>query len=74
MTARLIRQLQASRDDLEMRIMERTAELQRRNQELQDFAFIASHDLHEPVRKIRTFGDMLQSKFGSLLEEEGRAP
>lgn len=35
-------------------------ELKASNRELQDFAFVASHDLQEPLRKIRTFGDRLQ--------------
>jgi len=56
-------ELRRSRDELELRVRERTAELERKNRELQDFAFIASHDLHEPLRKIQTFGDLLVRKF-----------
>ncbi|RJR30133.1 MAG: hypothetical protein C4576_33900 [Desulfobacteraceae bacterium] len=41
--------------DLEVRVQAHTAELERKNRELQDFAFIASHDLNEPLRKIQTF-------------------
>ena len=42
-------------------------ELERSNQDLEDFAFIASHDLQEPLRKIHVFGDLLkQSSVGSL--------
>ncbi|MDX1692809.1 MAG: ATP-binding protein [Ketobacteraceae bacterium] len=40
------------------------AELERSNQDLQDFAFVASHDLQEPLRKIRVFSDRLQAKLG----------
>jgi light-regulated signal transduction histidine kinase (bacteriophytochrome) len=68
----LLDQLRASKDELEMRVFERTAELELRNQELQDFAFVASHDLQEPLRKIQTFGDMLVRKFKSSLGTEGR--
>jgi light-regulated signal transduction histidine kinase (bacteriophytochrome) len=42
------------------------------NKELQDFAFAASHDLQEPLRKIQSFGDLLSSEFSSSISEEGR--
>jgi PAS domain S-box-containing protein len=52
---------------------ERTlAELEARNEELQQFAYIASHDLQEPLRKIQAFGDRLRGRFGELLDVEGR--
>ena len=44
-----------------------TNELQRSNRELQDFAFVASHDLQEPLRKIRAFGDRLKSDYSRQL-------
>lgn len=44
-------------------------ELQRSNRELQDFAFVASHDLQEPLRKIQAFGDRLRSKNKDVLDE-----
>jgi signal transduction histidine kinase/DNA-binding response OmpR family regulator len=53
--------LSRSHDELEIRIRERTAKLETSNRELEDFAFVASHDLQEPLRKIRTFADMLKS-------------
>lgn len=46
--------------------------LERSNRELQDFASIAAHDLQEPLRKIQTFGDRLNQRFGSGLEADGR--
>jgi PAS domain S-box-containing protein len=47
-------------------------QLERSNQELQDFASVASHDLQEPLRKIRAFGDRLKAKCGDALGETGR--
>lgn len=44
-------------------------ELARSNQELQDFAYVSSHDLQEPLRKIQAFGDLLDSEYGEQLGE-----
>ncbi|MDP9000976.1 MAG: PAS domain S-box protein [Myxococcota bacterium] len=41
--------------------------LQRSNEELQEFAMIASHDLQEPLRKVQMFGDRLQQEFADKL-------
>ena len=46
------------------------AELKRSNRELQDFAFVASHDLQEPLRKIQTFSDRLLHNPGHFDERE----
>ncbi|GAB2577775.1 hypothetical protein GCM10027190_29410 [Spirosoma areae] len=48
------------------------AELQRSNNNLQSFAYVASHDLQEPLRKIRSFGDMVMAEFGPQLPENGQ--
>jgi PAS domain S-box-containing protein len=72
-------------EDLEQRVAERTAELKDSyqrlealnaklavsNRELQDFAFVASHDLQEPLRKVMAFGDLLISEYGAVLGETG---
>jgi PAS domain S-box-containing protein len=46
--------------------------LKQSNLELQDFAFIASHDLQEPLRKVQTFGTLITEKYAEALDEEGR--
>ena len=47
-------------------------ELARSNAELQDFAYIASHDLQEPLRKIQAFGNRLQAQFSEALGDRGQ--
>ena len=49
-----------------------SARLEQSNRDLQDFAFIASHDLQEPVRKIQTFADRIMAQYTELLDEKGR--
>ncbi len=49
-----------------------TQELQRSNRELQDFAYVASHDLQEPLRKIQAFSDRLVDKHVDQLDATGR--
>ncbi|MCU7551739.1 ATP-binding protein [Chitinophagaceae bacterium LB-8] len=47
-------------------------ELKRSNADLEDFAHVASHDLQEPLRKIRTFSDRLKIELGPQLSDENR--
>ena len=48
------------------------ADLSERHHELQDFAYVASHDLQEPLRKIRTFSERLLSRFSDGLDAGAR--
>jgi len=73
---RVKRIIGASRDVTRMRKYEHTLEqkiqqLNRSNADLEDFAYIASHDLQEPLRKIITFGERIVDKYNSELGEEG---
>lgn len=70
------RQLNAMNQSLEQTVSQRTenlsnanAELGRKNLELQQFAYIASHDLKEPLRKIQIFGNLIKDKMESPSEK-----
>jgi PAS domain S-box-containing protein len=56
----------------EQELRENTEKLERKNKELQEFAFVASHDLLEPLRKVQFFGNRLLERHGPHLNEEGR--
>lgn len=56
----------------EERLRRYAAELERSNRELQDFAYVSSHDLQEPLRKIQAFGDRLMSKEYDNLSDQGK--
>jgi PAS domain S-box-containing protein len=45
--------------------------LEQSNRDLQEFAYIASHDLQEPLRKVLAFSDRLANKYGNSLDETG---
>ena len=71
--------LEKINEDIESKIAERSQELSvysdelaRSNRELEDFAFVASHDLQEPLRKIRAFGNRLESGYGDVIDERGK--
>jgi light-regulated signal transduction histidine kinase (bacteriophytochrome) len=53
-------------------MFEYTQKLERSNRELVDFAYVASHDLQEPLRKIEAFGDRLVKKYASILPDDGK--
>lgn len=57
-------------EHLERVVEERTRALARSNEDLQQFAHVASHDLKEPVRKIKLFTDLLKTQFKANLPEK----
>ena len=57
---------------LNRELLENIASLESANKDLDRFAFMASHDLQEPLRKIRMFSDRLALKYKDLLDDDGK--
>ncbi|MEI8354682.1 MAG: hypothetical protein WCG31_01075, partial [Deltaproteobacteria bacterium] len=59
-------------EELEQSLRERTAELETANRELEDFAYIVSHDLKAPLRAITSLSNWLASDYAEKLDEQGQ--
>lgn len=58
---------------LEQQLMQRTRDLENRNKELEQFAYVASHDLQEPLRKVSSFVQLFARRYAEQVDETGQS-
>lgn len=68
----MAREISEANVNLELKVQRRTAELEEKNKELEQFAYVASHDLQEPLRMVTNFLQLLQAKYNAKLDDKGR--
>jgi len=64
------RALRMAHDQLELKVAERTAELSRSNADLEQFAYVASHDLQQPLRMVASYVELLAQRYQGRLDEK----
>lgn len=58
--------------ELEARLEAKIKELEQSNRDLEQFAYVASHDLLEPVRMVGSFAELLEAEYGDRLDGDGK--
>jgi len=64
--------LRRAHDELEARVQERTAEIQKKNRDLETLLYVTSHDLREPLRSIENFSRMVHDRYADHLDDKGK--
>ena len=62
--------IQKANDELESRVATRTADLKRSNEDLEQFAYVASHDLQEPLRMVSSYTQLLSRRYTGRLDSD----
>ncbi|RIV20430.1 histidine kinase [Fibrisoma montanum] len=68
-------QRQRTEDQLrsyEQELREKIRQLEASNEELERFAFVASHDLQEPLRKIQSFANLISERYSTLFDDDSK--